>query len=293
MSSLGILINFVLNLQVAKLKVRNYSCVEFIDRLKNAVSKNDSLLCIGLDTSVESLPSGFEKSVDSVLEFNRRIIEATYDLVCAYKINSAFYEALGVNGFKVLKSTIEFVPKEIPVILDSKRGDISTSARMYARSAFIELGVDAVTVNPYFGVESIEPFVSFQGKFVFVVVLSSNRGAFDFQYLKCEDKFLFQIVAQKFLNFKNIGFVVGATKGEDIKLVRELSDEKLFLIPGIGAQEGNLELALKYGVNKDKIALVNVSRAIIYASNRDDFVEKARERAIEFKKQINKTLKVL
>ncbi len=280
---------------MAKLKIRNCSCVEFIDKLKNAVSKNDSLLCIGLDTSIENLPSSFDKSVDSVLEFNRRIIAATYDLVCAYKINSAFYEALGVDGFKVLKSTIESIPKEIPVILDSKRGDISTSAQMYAKSAFIELGVDAVTVNPYFGIESIESFVSFQGKFVFVVVLSSNQGAFDFQYLKCEDKFLFQIVAQKFLNskLKSVGFVVGATKGEDIKLVRELSDEKLFLIPGIGAQEGNLELALKYGVNKDKIALINVSRAIIYSSNLGDFAEKARERAIEFKEQISKILKTL
>lgn len=266
--------------------------MEFIDKLKDAILKNDSLLCIGLDTSVENLPNKFDKSIDSVLEFNRRIIEATHNFVCAYKINTAFYEALGIDGFKVLKSTIESIPKEIPVILDSKRGDISTSAQMYAKSAFIELGVDAVTVNPYFGVESVEPFLSFRDKFVFVVVLSSNQGAFDFQYLKCGDKFLFQIVAQKFLNFKNIGFVVGATKGEDIKLVRELSDEKLFLIPGVGAQEGNLELALKYGVNKDKIALVNVSRAIIYASNLDDFAEKAREKAVEFKGQINKFLKI-
>ncbi len=265
--------------------------MEFIDKLKNAVSKNNSLLCVGLDTKLENLPNKFDKSIDSVLEFNRSIIEATHDLVCAYKINSAFYEALGVDGFRILKSTIESIPKEIPIILDSKRGDISASAQMYAKSAFVELGVDAVTVNPYFGVESTEPFVSFHNKFVFVVVLSSNKGAFDFQYLKCGDKFLFQIVAQKFLSFKNIGFVVGATKGEDIKLVRELSDEKLFLIPGIGAQEGNLELALKHGVNKDKIALVNVSRAIIYASNTDDFAEKAREKAIEFKEQINKILK--
>lgn len=267
----------------------------FIDKLKDSISRNDSLLCIGLDTSIERLPNKFTKSTNAVLEFNRCIIEATQDLVCAYKINSAFYEALGVDGFKILKSTIEAIPSEIPIIFDSKRGDITSSMQMYAKSAFVELGVDAITVNPYFGVESIEPFLSFQNKFVFVVVLSSNQGAFDFQYLKCRDKFLFQIVAQNFLNsnLKNVGFVVGATQGEDIKLIRDLSDEKLFLIPGIGAQRGSLELALKYGVNKDKIALVNVSRAIIYASNFDDFAEKARERAIEFKEQINKILKKL
>jgi len=264
--------------------------MNFVDKLKKAIEKNDSLLCVGLDVEIEKLPANFRRTIDSVVEFNRNIIESTCDLVCAYKINSAFYEALGVRGLEILKATIDLVPDDIPVILDSKRGDISSSARMYARGAFVELGADAITVNPYFGIEAVEPFVEFQDKFVFVVVLSSNQGALDFQYLRCADKFLFQVVAEKFLNskFENIGFVVGATRGEDIKFVRELSDEKLFLIPGAGAQGGNLEVALKYGINKDKIALVNVSRAIIYALGMDDFASEARKEAIKFKEQINK-----
>lgn len=266
--------------------------MDFIYKLKKALAKNNSLLCIGLDTNIEKIPNNFPKSINSILEFNRDIIEATYDVVCAYKINTAFYEALGARGFEILKLTIDAIPKDIPVILDSKRGDVRSTNEMYAKSLFVELGADAITVNPYFGVEAIEPFVKFEDKFVFVVVLSTNQGAFDFQYLKCDDKFVFQHIAERFISskFKNLGFVVGATKGEDIKLVRELSDETLFLIPGIGEQKGNLELALKYGVNKDKIALINVSRAIIYASNSKNFAQKAREKAVEFKEKINKIL---
>ncbi len=269
--------------------------MRFIEKFKNAALKNNSLLCVGLDVDIQKLPDKFAKSAESVLEFNRCIIEATYELVSAYKINSAFYEALGTVGFEILKSTIKFIPSEILVILDAKRGDISSSSKMYARSAFVELGVDAITVNPYFGVEAVEPFLEFQDKFVFVVVLSSNPGAFDFQYLKCGDKFLFQIVAEKFLNlkFENFGFVVGATRGEDIRFVRELSDERLFLIPGVGAQKGELGLALRYGINKDKLALVNVGRSIIYASNGEDFAQRAREEAFKFKEQINKIVEKL
>ncbi len=269
--------------------------MKFIEKLKKSASKNKSLLCIGLDTDLNKLPDVFPREIDSILEFNRNIIEATYDLVCAYKLNSAFYEALGVRGFEILKLTIDNIPDGIPIILDAKRGDITSSAEMYAKSAFIEFGVDAVTLNPYFGVESIEPFIRFDDKFVFVVVLSSNQGAFDFQYLKCGDKFLFQIVAEKFLDekFDNVGFVVGATRGEEIALVRNLSDKKLFLIPGIGAQKGNLELALKYGLNRDKICLINVGREIIYASNSEDFKIKIRLKAIEIKEKINKIIENL
>lgn len=264
--------------------------MKFIQKLKKSIAQNNSLLCIGLDPDLKKLPDGLTKSIDSVLEFNRRIIETTTELVCAYKLNSAFYEALGTRGFEILKATIESIPRDIPVILDSKRGDINSSNEMYAKSAFIELGADAITVNPYLGVESLKPFIEFKDKFIFVLVLTSNPGAFDFQYVKCGDKFLFQVVAEKFINLSNVGFVVGATKGEDIKLVREISNEKLFLIPGIGAQKGDLELALKYGINKDKIALINVGRAIIYASSSSDFAQKAREKASEFKEKINKIL---
>jgi len=264
--------------------------MSFIQKLKKSIAQNNSLLCLGLDPDLKKLPAGLSKSVDSILEFNRKIIEATNELVCAYKLNSAFYEALGTRGFEILKATIESIPKDIPIILDSKRGDINSSNEMYAKSAFIELGADAITVNPYLGVEPLKPFMEFEDKFIFVLVLSSNPGAFDFQYVKCEDKFLFQVVAEKFINLDNVGFVVGATRGEDIKLVREISNEKLFLIPGIGAQKGDLEVALKYGINKDKIALINVGRAIIYASSSLDFAQKAREKASEFKEKINKIL---
>ncbi len=264
--------------------------MRFIQKLKKAIAKNNSLLCIGLDPDLKKLPNSLTKSIDSVLEFNRRIIEATHNFICAYKLNSAFYEALGPKGFEILKATIELIPKDIPVILDSKRGDIDSSNEMYARSAFIEFGADSITVNPYLGVEPLKPFTKFRDKFIFVLILTSNPGAFDFQYVKCKGKFLFQRVSEKFVNLSNVGFVVGATRGKDIKLVREVSDEKLFLIPGIGAQKGSLELALKYGVNKDKVALINVGRAIIYASNSSDFAQKAKEKAIEFKEKINKIL---
>jgi orotidine-5'-phosphate decarboxylase len=269
--------------------------MNFKEKLSKAISKNNSLLCLGLDTDIEKLPNHLPKTSDAVFDFNRSIIEATFDLVCAYKINSAFYEAMGTKGFEILKSTVEIIPDWIPVILDSKRSDISSTTRMYAKATFDVIGADAVTVNPYFGIEAIEPFVEYKDKFVFVIILSSNPGALDFQYLKCGDKFLFQIVAEKFIEagFENIGFVVGATRGEDMKLVRELSRKKLFLIPGIGAQSGEIDTAVKYGLNDEKIALINISRAIIYASNSTDFAQRAREKAIEFKEKINKTIQKL
>jgi len=269
--------------------------MDFKEKLLKAISNNNSLLCLGLDIDIEKLPTHLSKKPRSVIDFNRSIIEATLDIVCAYKINSAFYESMGVKGFEILKSTIEIIPDWIPVILDSKRSDIASTARMYAKATFIEIGADAVTVNPYFGVEAIKPFVEYKDKFIFVIILSSNPGALDFQYLKCGDKFLFQIVAEKFIEsgFENIGFVVGATRGEDMKLVRELSSEKLFLVPGIGAQSGEIDTAVKYGLNDEKIMLINISRAIIYASNSFDFAQKAREKAIEFKEKINKIIQQL
>jgi orotidine 5'-phosphate decarboxylase subfamily 2 len=269
--------------------------MKFLEKLKKCISKNNSLLCVGLDPNLNKLPNIFPRESNSILNFNRHIIEATCDVVCAYKLNSAFYEALGAGGFEILKKTIENIPDEIPVILDAKRGDITSSVEMYAQSVFVEFGADAVTFNPYFGVETIEPFIQFDDKFVFVVVLSSNQGAFDFQYLRCGDKFLFQIIAEKFLGekFANVGFVVGATRGEDISLVRNLSDEKLFLIPGIGVQKGDLEIALRYGINRDKICLINVGREIIYASDSGDFKQKVRLKAIEFRDKINKIVERL
>jgi len=266
--------------------------MNFKEKLLRAISKNNSLLCLGLDTDIEKLPSHLSKTPESVIDFNRSIIEATSDIVCAYKVNSAFYESMGAVGFEILKSTIEIIPDWIPVVLDSKRSDIASSARMYAKAAFVEIGADAITVNPYFGVEAIEPFVEFKNKFTFVTILSSNPGAFDFQYLKCGDKFFFQIIAEKFISagFENLGFVVGATRGTDIKIVRELSGEKLFLIPGIGAQAGEIESAVRYGINDEKAVLINVSRAIIYASSSTDFAERAREKAVEYKEKINKII---
>ena len=259
--------------------------MKFTDKLLNTSRKNESWLCIGLDPDPELMPG-----VD-VLQFNKTIIEATSDLVCAYKPNLAFYEALGTEGFAILEKTVKYMPGDIPVIGDAKRGDIGNTARAYARALFSVLGFDAATVNPYLGFDSIEPFTSYQDKGVFILCRTSNRGATDFQNLHTDGIPLYEAVAQKAKEWNiygNIGLVVGATYPEELKKVRSICPEMPLLIPGIGAQGGDLASAVGCGVDaQGEKAIINVSRQVLYASKEKDFAQAARNMAEKIRKQIN------
>ena len=259
--------------------------MRFIDKLLSASRKNQSWLCIGLDPDPELLPG-----VD-VLRFNKAVIEATSDLVCAYKPNLAFYEALGTEGLAVLEKTVKHVPDGIPVVADAKRSDIGNTARAYARALFSVLGFDAATVNPYLGYDSIDPFISYQDKGVFVLCRTSNKGAVDFQDLRIDGLPLYEAVALKAKEWNaygNIGLVVGATYPEELKRVRSVCPEMPLLIPGIGAQGGDLASAVGYGVDRrGEKAIINVSRQILYASKEKTFARAARNAAEKIRNQIN------
>ena len=259
--------------------------MKFIDKLLNTSRKNKSWLCIGLDPDPELMPG-----VD-VLQFNKAIIEGTSDLVCAYKPNLAFYEALGTEGLAILGKTVKCIPGDIPVIGDAKRGDIGNTARAYARALFSVLGFDAATVNPYLGFDSIEPFINYQDKGVFILCRTSNRGATDFQDLRTNGLPLYEAVARKaneWNTYGNIGLVVGATYPEELKKVRSICPEMPLLIPGVGAQGGDLASAVGYGVDaRGEKAIINVSRQILYASKEKDFAQAARNMAEKIRNQIN------
>ena len=263
--------------------------MNFIEKLVNAARKNNSLLCVGLDPDPKLMPDKI-----GVFDFNKAIIDATSDLVCAYKLNLAFYEALDDEGLDALKRTIKYIPNDIPVIGDAKRGDIGNTAKAYAKAIFTNLNCDATTVNPYLGFDSIEPFIQYKDKGVFILCRTSNAGAMDFQSLRCEAepdyRPLFELVALKASQWNiygNIGLVVGATYPEELKLIRNSHPDMPLLIPGIGAQRGDLASAVRYGVNaQEERAIISSSRQIIYAS-REDFAPAARQVASSLRAQIN------
>ncbi len=270
--------------------------MNFVEKLTKATQKNKSLLCVGLDPDPELMPDKV-----SVFEFNKAIIEATSDLVCAYKLNLAFYEVLDTEGLDALKNTIRYIPDDIPVIGDAKRGDIGNTAKAYARSIFANFNFDAATVNPYLGFDSIEPFIQYRDRGVFILCRTSNAGAADFQALRSEVggsyRPLFEIVALKvgqWNTYGNLGLVVGATYPEELRLIRQNHPDIPLLIPGIGAQGGDLASAIRYGVNsKGEKAIINSSRQIIYASRGKDFAQAARRVATELRDQINYHLSTL
>ena len=260
--------------------------MNFTNKLLAASRQNNSLLCIGLDPDPALMPQ------ISLLDFNKAIIDATADLVCAYKPNLAFYEAMGSNGFELLKKTIEHIPDHIPVIGDGKRGDIGNTAKAYAKAIFVTLGFDASTVNAYLGFDSIEPFIGYKDKGVFILCRTSNPGAADFQSLVDTRNIpLYQAVARKAREWDvhgNIGLVVGATYPEELKLIRQLCPEMPLLIPGIGAQGGDLAAAVKNGVDSSgKKAIIAASRQVLYASREQDFAQAARRSAQELRDTIN------
>lgn len=260
--------------------------MDFIEKLEKIVYKNNSLLCVGLDIDSDKMPKFlFEKSKNPYLDFNKKIIDSTKDLVCAYKLNMAFYEVLGKQGYDILDETINYIPKDIVVILDGKRNDIGNTAKKYAKTMYEIYSADAVTVNPYLGFDSVKPFLEYKDKCCFILCRTSNPSAIDFQDLKSGNKQLFEHIAIKIKEWNNIGLcgaVVGATYPDELKKIRQILGKEIpLLIPGIGKQGGDIEKTVKNGTNDEGLmAIINSSRGIIYAGNNEDFAKKAKKEAL-------------
>ncbi len=257
------------------------------------IFKKKSFLCVGLDTDLKKVPSHILKEEDPIFAFNKAIIDATADYCVAYKPNLAFYEAFGVKGLMAFEKTANYLKKEYPnhfILADAKRGDIGNTSAMYARTFFEEYDIDALTVAPYMGEDSVKPFLEYEGKWVVLLALTSNKGSLDFQMT--EDKQgerLFEKVlkkSQEWGNQNNMMYVVGATQGEMFKDVRKYAPNHFLLVPGVGAQGGSLQEVCKYGMIADCGLLVNSSRGIIYASSGEDFAEKAAEKARILQKEM-------
>jgi orotidine-5'-phosphate decarboxylase len=244
-----------------------------------------TFLCVGLDPDTEKMPKDVFRYEDPVFEFNRAIIDSTANYCVAYKPNTAFYEALGIKGWIALEKTIQYLKKNYPnhfTIADAKRGDIGNTSSMYAKAFLQEMQFDSITVAPYMGSDSVKPFLSLNDKWVILLALTSNQGAFDFQVEDCNGMNLFERVLSKSMlwgNNENMMFVVGATKTELLLSVRKIIPEHFLLIPGVGAQGGSLKAVCEHGLNKDVGLLVNASRSIIYASGDKDFAEAAGKEA--------------
>ncbi|HEC82079.1 MAG TPA: orotidine-5'-phosphate decarboxylase [Thermoplasmatales archaeon] len=269
--------------------------MRFIDKLSRMMEKNNTLLCVGLDTDVKKIPQHLFKEKDPLFTFNRNIVDATADLVCCYKLNMAFYETLGQKGVELLTKTMEYIPGEIPVILDGKKGDIGNTARQYAYEVFELYKADAATVNPYMGLDSIQPFIDYEDKCTFILCRTSNPSAGDLQNLPVGEKKtpLYQIVARKIKDWNkkgNCGVVAGATYPEDLKTVRSIVGDNIpLLIPGVGKQGGDLEKSVKYGVNSEgKNAIINSSRGVLYAGKGEDFALLSRKTAEALRDEINR-----
>lgn len=254
------------------------------------ILKKKSYLCVGLDTDIKKIPKHLLDTEDPIFEFNRQIIDATAQYAVAYKPNIAFYEAMGVKGWQSLQKTIDYIPKDIFTIADAKRGDIGNTSELYARTFFDKassgLDFDSVTVAPYMGRDSVQPFLAFEGKWVILLGLTSNVGSHDFQHLKVEvdgqQKALFEQVlakSQEWGGSDAMMYVVGATQADKLAEIRKIVPDHFLLVPGVGAQGGSLEEVSRYGMNKQCGLLVNSARAIIYASNGEDFAEVAAEEA--------------
>lgn len=265
-------------------------------QITEQILQKKSFLCIGLDVDLEKIPDFLQNAKDPIFEFNKAIIDATHDLCVAYKPNTAFYEAYGLKGWESLQKTIVYLNENYPdifTIADAKRGDIGNTSSMYAKAFFEDLNFDSITVAPYMGKDSVEPFLAFEDKHTILLALTSNPGAFDFQTQKLEEKYLYQSVletSKSWKNSQNLMFVVGATKAEYFAEIRKIVPNHYLLVPGIGAQGGSMEEVCKYGLNSQVGLLINSSRGIIYASNQDDFAEKARVEALKIQDEMQSIL---
>jgi orotidine-5'-phosphate decarboxylase len=270
-------------------------------QLQDQIKIKKSFLCIGLDVDLNKIPKHLLELEDPIFEFNKAIIDATHDLAVAYKPNTAFFEAYGIKGWQSLQKTINYINEKHPeifTIADAKRGDIGNTSSMYAKAFFEDLNFDSVTVAPYMGKDSVEPFLAFENKHTIMLALTSNEGAFDFQTLTVEGtrgeaKELYKQVletSKTWKNSENLMYVVGATKAEYFIEVRKIVPDSFLLVPGVGAQGGSLAEVCKYGMNDNVGLLINSSRAIIYASNGNDFAEVARAEALKMQQEMEEII---
>lgn len=258
------------------------------------IKAKSSYLCVGLDTDIQKIPEHLKKADDPLFEFNKQIIDATIDYAVAYKPNIAFYEAHGLKGWESLMKTIEYIPKEAFVIADAKRGDIGNTSKMYARAFFEEMNCDAITVAPYMGEDSVKPFLDFKNKWVILLALTSNAGGKDFQNLTLESgEEVYERVlskSQEWGSAEELMYVVGATKAEALKNIRQIVPDHFLLVPGVGAQGGSLEEVSKYGMNSECGLLVNSSRGIIYKDSSEVFAQVAGQEASSLQQEMSKYL---
>ena len=266
-------------------------------QLFEQIQKKRSFLCVGLDTVLEKVPQHLLKYKDPILEFNKQIIDATADLCVAYKPNTAFYESRGVQGWQSLIDTWKYIPESIFTIADAKRGDIGNTSAMYADAFFnaekSDMSFDAVTVAPYMGEDSVGPFLNYADKWVILLALTSNPGHGDFQTQAIGDGKLYEEViriSSTWANSEQLMYVVGATRGSEFQNIRRLAPDNFLLVPGVGAQGGSLADVCQYGLNDQCGLLINSSRGIIYASNGEDFAEKAREEALKLQQEMEQIL---
>ncbi len=258
--------------------------IELVEQIKS----KQSFLCVGLDTDIEKIPAHLQSRPNGVVEFNKQIIDATKDYCVSYKINTAFYEAMGARGWDAMEETCDYIPSTHLKIADAKRADIGNTSNYYAKAFFEKLKFDAVTVAPYMGEDSIRPFLEYQNKWTIVLGLTSNKGAFDFEMLKLKNEnetYLYEQVLHTVSNWgnpNNLMFVVGATRAEELSNIRKIIPDNFLLVPGVGAQGGSLADVAKYGMNKDCGLLVNASRAILYAGSDTKFAEEAKKVAMGY-----------
>lgn len=261
------------------------------------IQQKKSFLSVGLDTDIQRIPKHLLEADDPIFAFNRQIIDATKDLCVAYKPNTAFYESMGASGWNTLQKTIEYIPETHLVIADAKRGDIGNTSRMYAKAFFEDLNADAITVAPYMGIDSVQPFLEFENKWVIILGLTSNKGSQDFQFDVLDSGGqqmpLYEKVirtAQTWGTPDNTMFVIGATHPEKFQEIRAIAPEHFFLVPGVGAQGGDLQKVAEFGMNNQCGLLVNSSRGIIYASDGQDFADAARQKAWALQQQMAEIL---
>jgi orotidine-5'-phosphate decarboxylase len=264
------------------------------EALFQKIKEKNSYLCIGLDTDIEKIPSHLRSAADPIFEFNKQIIDATHEYCVAYKPNIAFYEALGPKGWESLQKTMDYIPKGIFTIADAKRGDIGNTSALYARTFFEYFNFDSVTVAPYMGEDSVKPFL-YKNKWVILLAHTSNPGSSDFQLLESvvTGRKLYEEVLQKSQQWATpdqLMFVVGATQAEKIESIRAQAPEHFFLVPGIGAQGGDLKMVSRYGMNAQCGLLVNSARAILYASDGHDFAQRARAEAVNVRDEMARHL---
>lgn len=258
--------------------------------LVNQIKEKNSYLCVGLDTDITKIPKHLQQLPNAIVEFNKAIIDATKDHCVSYKINTAFYESMGIKGWAAMEETLHYIPDTHFKIADAKRGDIGNTSAQYAKAFFETLPFDAITVAPYMGEDSVRPFLEYENKFTIVLGLTSNKGANDFELLKTGDQYLYEKVMGTIANWgtpENLMFVVGATQASELSNIRKIIPDNFILVPGVGFQGGSLRDVSMYGLNDDCGLLINASRAIIYAGNETTYASDAKEIAMQYQQEMS------